>query len=292
MNFYTYVLFLLLRFVTNQNKQLTELNEQQQYTMKKLATARNKIIEQEKMASIATFSAGLAHEINNPVNHMYGNLHFLEKYHADLITKCKAVQDEQLRHDIQDMGEILRRYREGFDRIIQIIDTMKHAFPKRKDQYQHENISVIIENAVSIIGKSAATEISFKKEIQNDLFYLCSAPDILTLTVNILANAVDAVNEIEREKKIHISAHSSDKYLVIQIRDNGKGIEQNLLHQLFEPFFSTKEKQGNIGIGLTLCKSIVSRYNGQIHFESKPDKFTKITIELPINAAKDEIHTP
>ena len=288
-NVYTYVLFLLLRFVTNQNKQLTELNEKQQSTMKKLTTARNKIVEQEKMASIATFSAGLAHEINNPVNYMYGNLHFLEKYHAEFQTKWKTVEDKQLQTYINDMGKILERYREGFDRIIQIIDTMKHAFPKNKNQQQRENISLIIENAVSIISKSVSSDISFEKEIQNDLFYECNASDILTLTINILANAVDAVNYIEREKKIYIGARCTETFLEIQIRDNGKGIEKNLLTQVFEPFFSTKDSKGNIGIGLTLCKGIVSRYSGQFHIKSEPDRFTIISIELPTAAVELEV---
>ncbi len=266
-NIYTYVLFLLLRFVTNQN---TELQN-----------ARNKIVEQEKMTSIATFSAGLAHEINNPVNHMYGNLHFLESYHREFKKKCTEVSDDRLHAALDDMGTILQRYREGFDRIVQIIDTMKHAFPKKKNQPRRENISNILHNAVSIVGKSAPSDVLFTSDIPPDLFYHCNASDVLTLVINVSANAVDALKQSEANKEISVTARKQKTFLEIIIRDNGKGIETKDISEIFDPFFSTKGGKDNIGIGLTLCKSIVNQYNGEILIDSEPGKFTSVTIQLP-----------
>ncbi len=267
-NLYTYILFLLLRFVMNQNKRLVE--------------AREKIVEQEKMASLATLSAGLAHEINNPLNHMYGNLHFLETYHQQFIEKCRNITDVDLHYSLDDMGKILQRYREGFDRIVQIITTMKHAFPIKSTSQKEENITQILESAVSYVGKSISPQIRFTNNSESNLIYRCNAADILTLAISLLQNSVDAVSYKDGDKEVVLDAFKKNNYIEIRVTDNGTGIDEKTMHNIFEPFFTTKRQKENIGIGLTLCKNIINKYNGEIQIDSKPESFTVFTIKLPL----------
>lgn len=233
-----------------------------------LQAAQNKLIETEKMASLGVLAAGISHEINNPLNFIQGGVTGLEFYLAD-----KKINDN-------DVQMLINAIKEGVFRAADIVKSLNHYCRQADNIIEDCDIHQIIENALTIIKGEIKNRIDIEKYFINQKVIIkCDEGKLHQVVVNILTNAMQAIDD---KGCIKINTHTENNYIIIKIKDTGKGIKKENLSKITDPFFTTKEQGEGAGLGLSIAKNIIEEHNGSIEFESELGKGTEVTIYLPI----------
>ena len=287
-----------------------------------LRKAQMHLVQSEKMSSLGQMMAGIAHEINNPVNFIYGNLKPASDYFKDLIalvgmyqqkypTPDQELQDRldalDLPFMIEDAYKILESLRVGSDRIRQIVLSMRNF--SRLDEASiklvdiHEGLDstlLILQHKLRTGANNEPVEI-VKRYGQLPLIE-CYPSQLNQVFMNILSNAIDAFAEhyhplgrpLEAQPltiEIRTSLAIAD-FVLIEIRDNGMGIPAPILNKLFDPFFTTKPVGKGTGLGLSISHQIiVEKHGGEIECTSQIGEGTCFTIKVPISQPVEVAHS-
>ncbi len=304
--------------VRDQNKlmkmavELSEINE-------KLKSTQITLFQQEKLASIGQLSAGLAHEINNPLGFVKSNFNSLKKYlkvlleYTDLLeqgfSSLRAEDSEatiqavvqmnknrdRLRIDFisKDLKELLSESEEGFSRIMSTIQGMKHF---SRIDYADRIAEYDLNDAIETTLIVARNELKYVARVEKSLGHLpaveCRADEINQVLLNIIINAAQALKDQHREEQglISISTHSAGNQVISRISDNGPGIPEEFRHRIFDPFFTTKPVGQGTGLGLSISyEIIVNGHGGELSVDSTTDGGTLFTIKLPVRYMRDQV---
>ncbi|MDY7012128.1 MAG: GAF domain-containing protein [Cyanobacteriota bacterium] len=296
--------------------------EQLACTLQDLKQSQTHLIQSEKMASLGQLVAGVAHEINNPVNFIYGNLAHIESYTRALLNLTHLFQDnypepvpavqEQLDEmDLdfvrEDLPKSLASMKIGSERIRQLVLSLRTF--SRLDEAQmkpvdlHEGIdSTLLILQHRLKPKGDRQEIQVIKEYGDLPLVECYAAQLNQVFMNILSNSIDALEakiseqnsrdeasrdrEEERDPQIRIRTQVVGDRAVIRIADNGPGIPEAVRSRIFDPFFTTKAPGKGTGLGLSISYQIVvEKHGGQLKLGSKPGKGTLFLVEIPIKRA-------
>jgi PAS domain S-box-containing protein len=251
------------------NEELFNQREDLQRTLKKLKDTQDKLIHSEKMASLGVLSAGVAHEINNPLNFIQGGLTGLEYYF-----------EENNITDNEDINQLLKAIEEGINRASAIVTSLHH-FSRQGDSKQEEcNIHGIINNCLVILQNQTKNKIEITKSYTpEDPKVVGNDGKLHRAILNVITNAIQAVPE---KGHINIQTKVIVNKLYILIRDDGTGIKAEQLPRITEPFFTTKEPGKGTGLGLSITYTILQEHGGKLAFESEPGKGTVATIILPL----------
>lgn len=247
-----------------------ETEEQLRQAYEQLKKTQRELIENEKMAALGRFAAGIAHEMKNPLGIMLGGLEFLERTvlgqeagTKDAIAKIKSA--------------ILRG-----DAIIQ--NLLTYSRPSENKVSKIKAADLVNETLASFKYKAAPRRAKIKTRFDDTVYVEVDAPKIHQVLFNLLDNAMDAITEsgqIEvRAYQSVILDFSSEPACVIEVVDNGIGIADDNLPKLFEPFFTTKLETKGTGLGLFMAKSIIDSHGGKIAVVSEPGKGTTVKIIL------------
>ncbi|MCL1467962.1 response regulator [Argonema galeatum] len=284
---------------------------QLELALQDLRQTQAQLIQTEKMSSLGQLVASVAHEINNPVNFIYGNLSHVSNYTDDLVALINLYRQRYLDSDpdieafikevdlefvIEDMPKILDSMKMGSERIRQIVLTLRNF--SRVDQAEmkpvniHEGIDstlIILQNRLK--PKAERPGIQVIKEYGDLPFVECYAGQLNQVFMNLLNNAIDAVQEQNRETTlqhpspciwIRTSVLNSDR-VKISIKDNGLGMSDSVKAQLFQQFFTTKPVGEGTGLGLAISHQIiVEKHGGQMQCFSKPGEGAEFLIDIPI----------
>jgi|GEM_PF-1275834 len=264
------------------------------------------LLQSEKMASIGQLSAGIAHEINNPVGFICSNLSTLDEYmesilellgyYARLEELCNEEKNNQLQvllekikimkekvdldFILDDIPELMVDSREGTKRVKTIVKGMK-AFAHADEGEIAEND---INEAIELTLKVVWNELKYNADVHISLGRLpkvmCNISQLNQVFTNLLVNAAQALDE---HGEITIQTQHQGDEVVVEIADTGKGIEAENIKRLFDPFFTTKTVGQGTGLGLYLSYEIIQNHKGSIEVQSEPNKGTKFTIRLPVS---------
>ncbi|MBE9129084.1 MULTISPECIES: GAF domain-containing protein [unclassified Coleofasciculus] len=293
-------------------EQATQLEQ----AFRELQQTQTQLIQSEKMSSLGQLVAGVAHEINNPINFIYGNLTHVNQYTLNLLSLIKLYQDYYSKNipEIQvaeqeidlefiqeDLPKILSSMKIGVERIRHIVLSLRNFSRVDKGEMKWVDIHEEIENTFQVIShrlKSKDPEvpdIQILKDYDNLPKIECYGRQLNQVFMNILSNAIDAIEEYRRE----ISPEATKSYhgtificteivpesnqVILLIGDNGIGMTPDVCRRLFDPFFTTKPVGSGTGLGMSISyKVIVDEHGGQLQCISAPSLGTAFLIHLPI----------
>ena len=292
---------------------LLEKNQELQQTLSDLKRTQSHLIQAEKMSSLGQMVAGLAHEINNPVNFIYGNLAHAQGYMNDLVEILKLYQEcypqpdgriteitEQKDLDflLEDLPELLHSMTVGAERIQEIVKSMRTFSRLDESAVKSVDIHEGIESTLLILhnrmkAKPDTPAIEAVKNYGTLPQIECYAGQLNQVVMNILSNAIDAIHERmlanlsslpEGDRgQISIQTQLVDSdWVEIRIRDNGMGISERVKQRLFDPFFTTKPVGKGTGLGLSISYQIVVKnHRGRMECQSIPGQGTEFIIQIP-----------
>ena len=265
-----------------------------------LQRAQRQLIEQEKMASLGRLVAGVAHELNNPISFVYGNMHTLERYRKRLVEYIEAVHNNvsseklaELRKKLKieallaDIGPLIDGTLEGAVRVSDIVKNLRRLSFSQTNEKQKFHIDRVLETAVrwAVRPKQIKTEI--KMNIEPDLIVLGNEGQVHQVIVNLVDNAMDAMRDVARPE-LSIAAFRAGNDIHIEISDNGPGIPDDIIGRIFEPFFTTKQVGDGTGLGLWISYGIVREHGGELRAENRAEGGAKFSFALASIGAREE----
>ena len=286
-------------------------NQRLTQVLKKLRQTQVQLIQSEKMSSLGHLVAGIAHEINNPVNFIYGNLSHVNTYVKDLLNLLTLYQQHypnpnaEIQHQAQtidvnflseDLPNILSSMEIGTERIREIILSLRNFSRLGESEKKVIDLHEGIENTMLILQhrlKATAEhpDILIIKQYGDIPQVECYASQMNQVFMNILSNAIDAVEESvvktqnSKPKIIIRTEISRPNYVVVKIADNGAGITEEIQARIFDPFFTSKPIGKGTGLGLSISYQIVvDKHNGTLKYKTKPDIGTEFWIEIPVKS--------
>lgn len=286
--------------------ELLDKNKQLEEAFQELSRAQTQLIQSEKMSSLGLLVAGIAHEINNPISFIHGNLIHLSEYNQEILQLVQEYQEIypnppleiqekieaiDLEFTIQDIAKILQSMRVGTDRVREIVLSLRtfsrldEADMKSVDIHQGiDSTIMILEHLLKATSKRPAIEVI--KEYGKLPLVKCYAGQLNQVFMNLLANAIDALEESRvTQPQIHIRTEIIHQNQVsIRIADNGSGMSNTVQKKLYDPFFSTKPPGKGTGLGLSISYQIVTdKHRGILEFISTIGQGTEFFISIPLS---------
>jgi PAS domain S-box-containing protein len=258
------------------NEQLTAINdeliiqrEELQVALNSLSEAQNKLVQTEKMASLGVLASGVAHEINNPLNFIYGGILALDNY-----------LKKNLKQYHEEVNPMIDSIYEGVRRSTLIVRSLNQYSEADYNIYKLCDIHAIIENCLIILQVETKNRIAIEKNYYNlECIINCIEGKIQQSILNILTNSVQA---IFGNGLITISTNTINNTLMVTISDSGCGISKDNLSKVFDPFFTTKDPGKGIGLGLFIAYNNIREHKGKIEIESELGHGTVARIIIPL----------
>jgi two-component system NtrC family sensor kinase len=253
-------------------------------TIENLNATRLQLIESEKMAALGQLTAGIAHEINNPINYISGGVQAVEIICEDIIENKGNLKKAELDTLKGELAAILDTIKNGVFRTTKIISGLR-SFTNLMDA-KNTNSPYDIKQCIEYSVQQLANKLNENHIILHTTFHHRSTSrgngTLLTQAItNILDNAIYAVRDKVDDRTILISTEETFSDLIIKIEDHGEGIDLELQSQILNPFFTTKPIGESTGLGLSIAYGIIKKHSGQLTFQSEPGKGTEFCIRLP-----------
>ncbi|RPI26524.1 MAG: HAMP domain-containing protein [Acidobacteria bacterium] len=289
--------------VRERTRELEQSNVELQKAYEELKETQVQLIQSEKMASLGQLVSGIAHEIKNPLNFIYGNTDFLKQYIQNLkrviaLYESKAslspADTEQIRSlkeqanyefMLEDLDTLVNNFEEGAGRIHAIIGDLKTFSRLERDEFRAVDIHEPINLALNLLHNEYRDRIRIHKEFGQVPQVECHPGKMSQVFLNLVANACQA---IVAEGDIWIRSSCRNGKVVIEVEDNGVGIDKQDLGKIFEPFFTTKPAGQGTGLGLSITYGIIQQHNGTIEARSQKGEGTVFRIQLPVAPAGKE----
>ena len=307
------------------NKNLDEKNIYLEKTLQELQSTQAQLIQSEKMSSLGQLVAGVAHEINNPVSFIHGNLVHATEYIQELLELLALYQDcyptpsEEIQSQIEaielgfivkDLTKLLKSMQIGTSRIREIVLSLRNFSRLDESDFKRVDVHEGIDNTLMILrNRLKATEkrpeIGIIRNYGDLPFVDCYPGQLNQVFMNLLTNAIDALDEsnqglsygdVEAEPNtITISTECLDKeWVKISIKDNGLGMNQEVQSKLFDPFFTTKPVGKGTGLGLSISYQILTdKHQGKLYCNSELGEGSEFVLEIPVKqSVKSEVFSP
>ena len=262
-----------------------------------LQSTQEQLVQTEKMASLGQLVAGIAHEIKNPLNFIYGNTGFLADYTTKIQTLIEAFESlpslsqedraemERLKVECnysfirEDLQTLVENFSEGARRINTIVSDLRSFSRMDTDSISEVDVHASLEMSLNLLRNQYKNRITIHKDYGNLPKIQGYSGKLNQVFMNLLSNAFHAVKAVG---DVWIRTRPSNGSVEVEIEDNGVGIPKEHLNRIFEPFFSTKPIGQGTGLGLSISYGIVEQHHGKIQVTSAPDKGSTFTVHLPI----------
>jgi two-component system, NtrC family, sensor kinase len=284
-----------------------EISERNAVLERTLADVRNMqqgLIQSEKMASIGQLTAGIAHEINNPLAFVSSNLNRFKEYFdclleivqgwdaakpelkseprfAALVAKIEETEDAaDLAFVVEDFETLMKHTADGTERIRSIVDRLRGFSHMATSALEKADVNAALDDTINLTWNELKYKATIEKEYGDVPHVTCNIGEIKQVLVNLLVNAAHALPD---KGTITLRTLQSDDYVIIQVKDTGAGIPEANLKRIFDPFFTTKAVGKGTGLGLWISTTIIQKHHGTLTVESEPGKGTTMSIRLPID---------
>ncbi len=256
-------------FSESKNEQIRTQNEALIHTIDKLRNTEAQLNHSDRLASIGRLSAGIIHEINNPLNFVKSALYVLNK-------KTKSMPPDvadSVRRIANDVGE-------GVDRVVGIVSDLRTFAHPEKRMLHPIDLSQTIHRAERFLAKNIQDKvIQLTLRSDSPLMILGDDREVLQVLINLIQNSIDAL-ENTPNPAIIICAWAEQENVHLSVEDNGSGIEPAKAAHIFDPFFTTKEVGKGMGLGLSICYRLMQQMEGDIDVESVLDEYTRFTLSF------------
>lgn len=287
--------------LSSTNEELYAQRDSLEETLKQLNQTQSQLVQSEKMAALGTLVAGVAHEINNPVNFINSSLtglknnldylsdyvnfyHNLNRENFEVITKAIAEKDATLPDVFNMFRKSIEIIEIGVKRTTKIVKGLKSFARAGESELEKYDIHENLENTLLILYNQYKNNIELSKNYGQIPLIKCYPGQINQVLMNLLINAIQA---IEKEGKITITTGiETNESIFIEITDTGKGIPENKISSIFDPFFTTKKVGEGTGLGLSISYNIIKEHSGRIMVKSASGKGSTFRIILPVNQPK------
>jgi signal transduction histidine kinase len=307
--------------VAQLTQQLTDQDQQLQDSLQELHRLQQHLLQMEKMSMLGQMVSGISHEINNPINFIYGNLPYVEEHVDDLFRVLETYQEGypdnaeaveeileevELDYVLEDLPRIMGSLKVGAERIRDLVLTLRNFYRLDEPDMKVADIQEGLESTLVLLNNRYKQNIEVVCEFGKIPKIECYINQLNQVFMNLINNAIDALEEPENttnsggeklerkpgKRKIIITTEAlENNQVAITISDNGPGIAPDIETRVFEPFFTTKAMGVGTGLGLSISKKIIEEnHHGKIVCTSKPTEGSTFRIELPVsqpNKAED-----
>ncbi len=287
---------MLTRSLNNSHKELED-------TVRQLRSMQAQLVHSGGMASLGRLVAGVAHELNNPINFVYGNIGFLEEHiqnmkmilsaygQADLLSAQELERVDEMKKEIrfeeilEDVDRILKSCRHGAERTKEIVSNLRTFSRLDEAEVKEVDIHEGIESSLNLLTNRYKKGITVHKDYADLPLVYCYSGQLNQVFMNLLANAGQAIPDTG---DVWIATRQADDKVQIVVRDNGVGISKEDIPKIFDPFFTTKDVGGGTGLGLSITYGIIQRHGGTIEVDSELGKGTTFTVTIPVRVKEPE----
>jgi two-component system, NtrC family, sensor kinase len=291
-----------LRTLAESTSKTQRQNQALEETLLKLQEAQAQLIQTEKMSGLGQMVAGIAHEINNPVNFIQGNIKHVQNYLQDLQSIIAIYQQHspilsaELQAQLeefdlsfiqQDLVKALQSMSNGSERITSIVKSLRNF--ARLDQAEQKEVDLHegIDSTLMLLEYRLGNQIQIDRRFGALPNVQCLPAQINQVFMHLLNNAIDAIKEKQHQESgigtVTIWTQSDAEQVEIRIQDDGVGIPEDIQNQIFNPFFTTKSVDTGKGLGLSVCYRIIHTHQGTIAVESSPGHGATFSFKLPIH---------
>ncbi len=292
--------------VADRTYELNETNKELSVTLDNLKQAQSQLVESEKMASLGQLTAGIAHEINNPINFVTSNINPLrrdiemmmdalqniEKVGlSELPVAAKQKQIDELKEELDldyltyEIKHLLKGINEGAVRTAEIVKGLKIFSRLDEDDLKYADVEEGIESTLIICNNLFNNRVQIERNYAQLPQIECYPGKLNQVFLNIVSNAVYAINKKFGDNNggiIRITTLLENEHVVVCFEDNGTGMSEETQHRMFEPFYTTKDVGEGTGLGMSIAYNTIKKHNGQITVKSEVGVGTEFKIELPL----------
>jgi signal transduction histidine kinase len=287
--------------IISQRDYLSELNEELSTKNHQLEQTQLKLVQSEKMASLGVLTAGIAHEINNPINFVFAGSNCLVRDFQDIkgaIEKMKLIENENFTAEeklkqikttfeeyefdeaISATEQTINDIRLGAKRAAEIVEGLKSFSRGESTDWVQYDLHNAIDGVLILLKNNYKNRIEIEKSFDPSLSFIEGRGGKFNQVImNLLSNAIDAIDE---EGTIFITTRKEKDNCVISIRDTGKGVPESIRTKIFDPFFTTKEVGKGTGLGLSITYGIITEHNGTLDLISEPEKGAEFIVTVPV----------
>ncbi len=298
---------ILEKEVEARTREITSANHSLEQTLTNLQLTQKQLVESEKLASLGQMTAGIAHEINNPVNFVRSNVQPLKRDVDELIeiiaqinpnlpvtdlqAKWNALQLKYKELDVdylqKEIYQLLQGIDEGSKRTADIVRSLRVFSRMDRDALVLADVNECITSTLMVLKNITSKEVTLTTHLDLTLPQIHCYPGKLNqVLMNLISNAVHATkmgNRSIQERLVEVSTEKESDFLKIVVKDNGTGMKEEVRKKIFDPFFTTKQVGEGTGLGLSIVLGIVQEHGGDIRIDSEWNKGTSFTILLPLN---------
>jgi signal transduction histidine kinase len=267
------------------NEELAATNDKLSLALDNLRATQNQLISSEKMASLGQLTAGIAHEINNPLNFISGGIQALTLVQRELLEKGTTMRPEELKSIASDIQDLMDTVTRGIDRTTAIVKGLLTFSNPHEDERTAVDLKERIQSTLVMLNtKAQRAGVKIHTEFNHVNDVTANPSQLGQVLLNLLDNAIHATEQNDGERSVTITTQEQQGQMLIKVKDNGSGIQPEIQSQIFNPFFTTKKVGKGTGLGLSITYSIIQKHDGVITFTSEVGKGTEFVISLPIES--------
>ncbi len=255
-------------------RKVAKQNQALESTIEQLKETEVQLVQSEKLASLGRMSAGIIHEINNPLNFATTGLFTLRN-------KSKYIAPEQK----EEYDEILKDVEDGIKRVKNIVSDLRMFTHPDTEQRDQVDVPEVVASALRFLSNEWKEKVQIEQQLAPNQTIWANKNKLIHVLVNLLQNSLDALRRktFNGEKPtIRIEGRLENGASILTVHDNGPGIESKDLNKIFDPFFTTKDVGEGMGLGLSICHRIVQESEGRISVKTERGQFCEFTLEFPV----------